>query len=184
VETDVLVVDREDLRLLFTQKPSAALDVLAVLGKRIRRTNQIVRMRAARNVNEVYEEELTLGQRLADQIARFGGSWPFVTLFLALMATWITFNSTVGKPPDPYPFILLNLALSCLAALQAPIIMMSQNRANAKDRIRAEMDYRVNLKAEIEVSELHQKVDAVREELLQAINMMAHHIDEDPKPSA
>ena len=172
-DTDVLVVDREDLRLLFTQKPSAALDVLSVLGKRLRQTNDIVRSRATRNVNEAFEEKLTLGQRLADRIAEFGGSWPFVTVFIVLMAFWIMLNSSLPKPYDPFPFILLNLALSCLAALQAPIIMMSQNRANAKDRLRAELDYRVNVKAEVEIGELHDKVDTLRDEMLARIESLS-----------
>ncbi len=174
-DTDVLVVDREDLRLLFTQKPSAALDVLSVLGKRLRQTNDIVRSRAARNVNEEFEEKLTLGQRLADKIAEFGGSWPFVIAFIVLMASWITLNSVLATPYDPYPFILLNLALSCLAALQAPIIMMSQNRANAKDRLRSELDYRVNVKSELEISELHDKIDSLSDELLRRIESRPQH---------
>jgi uncharacterized membrane protein len=168
-DTDVLVVDREDLHLLFTQKPTAALDVLSVLSKRLRQTNEIVRSRASRNVNELFEEKLTIGQRLADKIAEFGGSWPFVTLFLGILAAWIAANSVAARPFDPFPFILLNLALSCLAALQAPIIMMSQNRANAKDRLRAELDYRVNVKAELEIGQLHDKLDDLRQEVLRAL---------------
>lgn len=178
-ETDVLIVDREDLRILFAKKPDAALDVLSVLGRRIRQTNQIVRTRAARNVNEAFEEKLTLGQRLADQIAMFGGSWPFVIIFLILMATWITINSFLSRPIDPFPFILLNLALSCLAALQAPIIMMSQNRANAKDRLKAELDYRVNVKAELEIAQLHDRLDGVRAEMLHAIDMLGGRIQQE-----
>ena len=168
-ETDALVIDREDLRILFSRKPDAALDVLTVLGRRLRQTNQIVRTRATRNVNEEFEEKLTVGQRLADRIAEFGGSWPFVLIFLALLATWIAINSLLTQPFDPFPFILLNLFLSCLAALQAPIIMMSQNRANAKDRLKAELDYRVNTKAEIEIGQLHDRVEAMRQELLAAV---------------
>jgi len=167
--TDVLVVDREDLRLLFTQKPSAALDVLSVLGKRLRQTNEIVRTRVARNVNEEFEEKLTLGQRLADRIAEFGGSWPFVILFVSALAIWIAMNSTLRQPFDPFPFILLNLILSCLAALQAPVIMMSQNRANAKDRLRSELDYRTNVKAELEIGQLHERLDEMQTVLLQAL---------------
>jgi uncharacterized membrane protein len=113
------------------------------------------------NVNVEFAEELTLGQRLADKIAAFGGSWPFLTCFAIFLAIWIVINSLVIilRPFDPYPFILLNLMLSCLAAVQAPVIMMSQNRQEAKDRLRAEHDYRVNLKAELEIRHLHAKMD-------------------------
>ena len=115
----------------------------------------------ARNINKEFEERRTLGERLADRIAEFGGSWKFILIFLCLIVGWIAFNSFVllAGRFDPYPFILLNLALSCLAAIQAPIIMMSQNRQEAKDRLRAQHDYQVNLKAEIEIRSLHEKID-------------------------
>ncbi len=175
-DTDVLVVDREDLRLLFTRKPEAALDVLSTLGQRLRQTDRLIRARTARNANEVIEERLTFGQRLADRIAAFGGSWNFITIFAVVLIGWMAINSIVAQPFDPFPFILLNLVLSSLAALQAPVIMMSQNRADAKDRIRSELDYQVNLKAETEVAALHEKVDALREELLRSIDLIAAHV--------
>lgn len=115
----------------------------------------------AENLNTTMEEETTFGQRLADKVATFGGSWTFILIFGGILVTWITTNS-VGiffQPFDVYPFILLNLVLSCLAAVQAPVIMMSQNRQEAKDRMRAENDYRVNLKAELEIRHLHAKLD-------------------------
>ncbi len=106
------------------------------------------------------EETLSSGERLADRIAEFGGSWAFILTFLSVMAAWIIINIyLMGRPFDPYPFILLNLVLSCLAALQAPVIMMSQNRQEAKDRRRTEQDYRTDLKAELEVRALHEKLD-------------------------
>lgn len=115
----------------------------------------------ARNVEESYSENLTIGQRLADKIATFGGSWSFILIFFTILLGWISLNTLVllTRPFDPYPFILLNLILSCLAAIQAPIIMMSQNRQETKDRIRAEHDYQVNLKAEIEIQHLNLKLD-------------------------
>jgi uncharacterized membrane protein len=174
-DTDVLVVDREDLRLLFTQKPHAALDVLSMLGQRLRQTNQIIRTRAARNANEVIDERLTIGQRLADRIATFGGSWKFIGTFTVTLIGWMIINSMMARPFDPFPFILLNLVLSSLAALQAPVIMMSQNRADAKDRIRSELDYQVNRKAEMEIGELHMKMDEMRAELLRAIDLATQH---------
>lgn len=108
-----------------------------------------------------FEQELSFGARLADGIASFGGSWAFIIVFGVFIMLWITVNvlALLWKPPDPYPFILLNLILSCLAALQAPVIMMSQNRQEAKDRLRSEHDYRVNLKAELEIRQLHEKID-------------------------
>jgi len=113
------------------------------------------------NINVEFDRELTLGERLADRVAEFGGSWRFILCFTAVMILWICANSVVllRQPFDPYPYILLNLVLSCLAAVQAPVIMMSQNRQEAKDRLRAEHDYRVNLKAELEIRSLNLKID-------------------------
>ena len=126
------------------------------------------RLHISRNTNREYEESLTLGERLADRIAVFGGSWVFILLFLVVLLSWVVLNTVVvarlGKTFDPYPFIFLNLILSMLAALQAPVIMMSQNRHSAKDRVAAEHDYEVNLKAELEILALHQKIDALREQ--------------------
>jgi len=114
-----------------------------------------------KNVDEEFERKWSFGERLADRIASFGGSWTFLICFGAFLALWIGMNSIVlvWRPPDPYPFIFLNLILSCLAAIQAPIIMKSQNRQEAKDRIRSQHDYQVNLKAELEIRHLHDKID-------------------------
>lgn len=115
----------------------------------------------AQNLNAIHAEGSTLGERLADRVASFGGSWTFILCFASVMFVWISMNSLamMGKPFDPFPFILLNLVLSCLAAIQAPVIMMSQNRQESKDRLRAENDYRINLKAELEIRHLHSKID-------------------------
>jgi uncharacterized membrane protein len=122
----------------------------------------------SRNVLEEHQERLTRGQRLADRVASFGGSWPFIILFLAALAAWIILNTVIlagwNRTFDPYPYILLNLVLSMLAAIQAPVIMMSQNRHAEKDRIDAAHDYEVNLKAELEIMSLHQKLDVLRQE--------------------
>jgi uncharacterized membrane protein len=115
------------------------------------------------NTNTVFDSSLTFGQRLADQVAAFGGSWTFILLFFAVMLVWILLNAPAGRAFDPYPFILLNLVLSMLAALQAPVIMMSQNRQAAKDRLDAQHDYEVNLKAEMEIMALHTKMDELRQ---------------------
>jgi uncharacterized membrane protein len=115
----------------------------------------------AMNVDKEFENRWSFSERLADTIARFGGSWTFISCFGAFLAIWIVMNTLVLglHPPDPYPFILLNLLLSCLAAIQAPIIMMSQNRQEAKDRLRSQHDYQINLKAELEIRHLHDKLD-------------------------
>jgi uncharacterized membrane protein len=115
----------------------------------------------SQDVETQFQKKLSLGERLADQIADFGGSWPFILLFGGFILVWIVINTIVllARPFDPYPFILLNLMLSCLAAVQAPVIMMSQNRQEARDRLRSENDYRVNLKAELEIRQLHEKLD-------------------------
>lgn len=117
----------------------------------------------SRNPDAGFESRLTLGQRLADRIADFGGSWPFILIFAGVVGIWMLVNSWLlgTRPFDPYPYILLNLVLSCLAALQAPVIMMSQNRQEDRDRLRAMHDYQVNLKAELEIRHLHQKVDHI-----------------------
>ncbi len=113
------------------------------------------------NIESEFEQKWTLGERLADRVASFGGSWVFLSVFGAFLVLWIAMNSLVlfWRPVDPYPFILLNLMLSCLAAVQAPIIMMSQNRQEAKDRLRSQHDYQINLKAELEIRHLHEKID-------------------------
>ena len=115
----------------------------------------------SRNPDDSFDAKLTLGQRAADRIADFGGSWAFLGIFALLMLAWMFLNSYIlaARPFDPYPYILLNLVLSCLAAIQAPVIMMSQNRQEARDRVRAMHDYQVNLKAELEIRHLHQKLD-------------------------
>ncbi len=115
----------------------------------------------ASNINTEFDRRLTFGERMADKIAEFGGSWRFISIFAAVLVGWIAINSValLRRPFDPYPFILLNLVLSCLAAIQAPVIMMSQNRQESKDRLRAEHDYRVNLKAELEIRHLNEKLD-------------------------
>ena len=113
------------------------------------------------NLEKQFEKKLTFGERLSDRIAEFGGSWRFLITFFGILLVWIAINGVILMTHafDPYPFILLNLILSCLAAVQAPVIMMSQNRAEARDRLRAENDYKINLKAELEIRHLHEKID-------------------------
>jgi CRP/FNR family cyclic AMP-dependent transcriptional regulator len=163
-------IDREDLERLFVRHPKAAIDILAVMGSRLRQTDMLLSRRVSRNANEVLEEKETFGERVADGVARFGGSWAFIFSFAAILLAWVSVNTFLllghRQPFDPYPFILLNLFLSMLAAIQAPVIMMSQNRQDAKDRVRSELDYQVNLKAELGVAKLHEKFDRLEERLL------------------
>jgi len=135
------------------------------------------RLHISRDVLTEHEETLTFGQRMADRVAAFGGSWIFILLFFGVMILWIAINSYVliqwnRHIFDPYPYILLNLVLSMMAAIQAPIIMMSQNRQAVKDRVDATHDYEVNLKAELEIMALHQKIDALREHQWEELIMM------------
>ncbi len=163
--TDTLVLERDEFLDLLRQRPHMAQDVMVALAKRIRRTDNLLRRRVSRNPNEAIEEQETFGDRVADSVARFGGSWKFIFSFAATLLIWVALNTFLSKPWDVYPFILLNLFLSMLAAIQAPVIMMSQNRQDAKDRIRSELDYQVNLKAELGVSTLIQKTDSIKDTL-------------------
>ncbi len=169
--TRTAVVDRDDLAQLFGKKPHAALDVLTVLSRRLRKTDVLLSQRAARNPNLVIEEQSSFGERVADGVARFGGSWSFINFFTAVMLVWMVLNLWgMAHPLDPPPFIGLNLILSMLAALQAPVIMMSQNRQDSKDRVRSELDYQVNLKAEVEIMELHDKVERLKSEIVDRLD--------------
>ncbi len=147
-------LDRDDLVDFVNKNPSAALRIIAEMSERLRQTNELMSRQVARNVLEEAEERLTFGQRIADRVAKFGGSWPFIGVFGGVMVLWMSINIISVANFDPYPFILLNLALSTIAALQAPIIMMSQNRQASKDKLLAENDYQVNLKAEMEIGAL------------------------------
>jgi CRP/FNR family transcriptional regulator, cyclic AMP receptor protein len=159
-DTACLEVSRDDIATLLQRKPLAGMDMLTVLGRQFHATQQLVRVRASRNANEVIEEESTLGQRLADSVARFGGSWTFIVVFCAVLVIYSGLNVALGNGAwDPYPFILLNLFLSMLAALQAPVIMMSQNRQDMKDRLRGELDYAVNRRAAADIQGLANKLN-------------------------
>jgi uncharacterized membrane protein len=156
----------DDFQKFLIEHPDASIDVICEIAQRMRQTNLLVSQRASRNINVEMEERATIGQRIADKVASFGGSWTFIIIYLAFLVSWMGFNTFVlvhygtgpdGKQFDPYPYILLNLMLSMTAALQAPIIMMSQNRAAEKDRLAAEQDFKVNLKSELMLEELSRK---------------------------
>ncbi len=163
-ECRLLEMTRHDFRSFLMDRPAVALSMLGEISKRLRATNELITSIASRNVNVELEEQLTFGDRMADRIAVFGGSWAFIIMFGVLLFGWMGVNTVQlwFSPFDEYPFIFLNLMLSTLAAIQAPIIMMSQNRAQKKDRLRAEMDYQVNLKSELMLQQLHAKIDEMR----------------------
>jgi len=164
--TECIEVDRNDILILLQRKPHAGMDMLAALGHQFHASQQLVRVRANRNPNEIIEEKETRGERVADTVAAFGGSWTFITLFALFMLVYTSINVSLRKQAwDPYPFILLNLFLSMLAAIQAPVIMMSQNRQDKKDRLRGELDYDVNRRAHTEIQGLAHKLNLLGDRL-------------------
>jgi len=160
-------MNRDRLLEFIDKHPHAAIDLLTVVGRRLRATDELLRTHVSRNVNIELRESMTFGERVADKVATFGGSWTFICIFAVVMVVWVILNSAAlfVQHFDPYPYILLNLFLSMIAAIQAPVIMMSQNRQAAKDRLQADQDYQVNLKAELEVAQLHRKLDHLYERL-------------------
>ena len=166
-ETECLVLDREQLVELLTKHPHAGLDLLTVMGQRLRSTNELLRTQVSRNLNEVMEIETTPLQKAADLIAAFSGSMPFLILNATWFAIWIAINTLyLGIPQfDPYPFGLLTMIVSLEAIFLSCFVLISQNRQSVKDRYKADLDYEVNLKAELEVAQLHGKVDRIYEEM-------------------
>jgi uncharacterized membrane protein len=172
-ETVCVEVDRNDISVLLQRKPLAGMDMLAVLGRQFHASQHLVRLRAMRNANEVIDREATFGERIADMVAGFGGSWTFIITFLIGLVVYSAINVLLGhKAWDPYPFILLNLILSMLAALQAPVIMMSQNRQDTRDRLRGELDYEVNRRAEIEIQGLANKLNHLNDKVADVEDML------------
>ena len=165
-ETCCIEVDRHDILVLLQRKPHSGMDMLAVLGHHFHGAHQLVRVRANRHPNEVIDEDVTHGEHIADQVAAFGGSWRFIAIFAVFMTVYTVINVALrNKAWDPYPFILLNLVLSMLAAIQAPVIMMSQNRQDKKDRLRSELDYDVNRRAHGEIQGLAHKLNLLADRL-------------------
>ena len=165
-ESQCIEVDRDDIAVLLQRKPMAGMDMLTVLGKQFHASQQLVRVRANRNPNEIIEKEMTFGERIADRVAGFGGSWTFILTFLTVLVIYTAVNIILGRSAwDPYPFILLNLFLSMLAAIQAPVIMMSQNRQDTKDRLRSELDFDVNRRAESEIQGLARKLNLIGDKI-------------------
>jgi len=165
-ETTCIEVDRGDIAVLIQRKPHAGLDILTVMARQVHAAQELARTRSMRNPNQVIEETSTFGERLADGVAHFGGSWAFIITFGVAIIVYSGMNVALGKQAwDPYPFILLNLFLSMLASIQAPVIMMSQNRQDTKDRLRGELDYEVNRRAESEIQGLSRKLNLLGEKI-------------------
>jgi len=190
VDTHLHRLSSDDFQQFLMEHPDCAIDVICEIGTRMRQTNMLVSQRVSRNINREMEENLTVGQRIADKVASFGGSWSFIMLYSGALILWMALNTFVlayyghgenGAQFDPYPYILLNLMLSMTAALQAPVIMMSQNRAAEKDRLAAEQDFKVNLKSELMLEELVRKSgcrDAQLDQLVDIVSSLR-----DPKGS-
>ena len=166
-DSRLAVLSREAFLAFVRRKPDVALEMLTALTERLRRTDELLRSRVSRNVNEEQEARLTLADRAADMIAEFGGSWKFIGVSIALIIFWIIFNSYILVSGfDPAPYQMLNLVLAVIAGMQAPIIMMSQNRQGEKDRLRADLDYQVNLKNELSLAEVLRRLDVLESERL------------------
>src|SRR6202789_1244327 len=165
-ETTCVEISRDDIATLLERKPLAGMDMLRVLGHQFHASQQLVRLHASRNANDVIEEAYTVGEHIADKVASFGGSWTFIILFAIVLIVYTCINIVLrGRAWDPYPFILLNLFLSMLAAIQAAVIMMSQNRQDKKDRLRSELAFDVNRRPEAEIQSVSRKLNRVTDKL-------------------
>jgi uncharacterized membrane protein len=162
IDSCLAVLPRAEFRAFLRKNPDIALGILTALTHRLRRTDDLLRHRVSRNANEEEAARLTVADRAADMIAEFGGSWKFIGVSISFTIFWIILNTWfLLQPFDQYPYVLLNLVLGMIAGLQAPIIMMSQNRQGQKDRLRADLDYRVNLKNELLLSEVLRRLEAL-----------------------
>jgi CRP/FNR family transcriptional regulator, cyclic AMP receptor protein len=168
-DAQLAVLSREHFLSFMRSNPNVALEMLTALANRLRSTDELLRHTATRNVNVEEEAQLTLADRAADVIAEFGGSWKFIFTAIGFLIVWVVMNTVLlsQKPFDKYPFILLNLVLNMIFALQAPIIMMSQNRQSHKDRLRADLDYQLNLKNELELNEIVERLKALERDYLE-----------------
>lgn len=183
-ETRLVEMQRGDFITFVMERPSVGVSMLSEMAKRLLLTNELITSLASKNPNEEIEEDLSFGDRVSDKIAIFGGSWPFIFSFGGFMFLWISLNTiqVISRPFDVYPFILLNLMLSTVAALQAPVIMMSQNRAQKKDRLKADLDYQVNVKSELMLQQLHKKIDRMMDEEILEIRKEIAALKKHPAP--
>jgi CRP/FNR family transcriptional regulator, cyclic AMP receptor protein len=169
MDTSLVCVPLSAIAPLIDGHPAAARQFISVVIQRLRGADELLSRLQIKNVNDIVDEQMTMGERIADMVAKFGGSWTFIISFGVFLLLWMAINTAylLTNPPDPFPYIFLNLILSCLAALQAPIIMMSQNRQAAKDRLQADQDFQINVKAEFAIQQLHRKVDELRTGFIQ-----------------
>jgi uncharacterized membrane protein len=167
----LLEMKRNDFLAFIHERPSVAILMISEIGQRLRATNDLVTSLASKNVNVEMDERLSFGDRLADKTTDMFGSWKFIIWFMVFLGVWVSFNivQLIFAPFDSYPFVFLNLLLGIVSAFQAPLIMMSQNRAQKKDRLRAELDYQVNLKSELMLQQLHAKLEEIRAAELQSM---------------
>ncbi len=188
-ETELLVLDRDDLLLLFQKKPDAALHMLAAMSSMTRKADQLLRTRVSRNVNEEVQAHFTLIERVADWIAWFSGSMPFLAINLIWFVTWITLNTLIlpvdpvtnERGFDPFPFGLLTMIVSLEAIFLSCFVLISQNRQAEKDRVRSDIEYEVNIKAELEVAHLHEKTDRMYEEMLARFTKLEKSLAQSPQ---
>jgi len=182
-ESQLVCLPLAAIAVLVDAHPDAARQFIGTIVHRLRAADELLSRLQIRNVNELLEERMTMGERVADLVARFGGSWTFIIFFGVFLILWAVVNSLVlVNALDPYPYIFLNLILSCIAALQAPVIMMSQNRQATKDRLQADQDYQINIKAEFAIQQLHRKVDELRAGVIQLRHADAARRKDGPYP--
>lgn len=181
-DAELLILDREDLLLFLRKKPDAALDILTVMGQRIRNSDELVRKRVSRNANEEVEDNRSLVDKAADWIAEFSGSLPFLGLHIIWFAIWVGWNTIpLFLHFDPFPYGLLTMTVSLEAIILSVFVLLSQNRQVAKDRIRSDIEYEVNLKAELEVAHLHEKVDQLQADMLARLQTIEKAINRNQK---
>jgi uncharacterized membrane protein len=168
-DASLICIPLTSIASLTNRSPTAARQFMSVIIHRLRTADELLARVQIKNINEVVDEQMSVGQKVADLVARFGGSWIFIISFCVFLLLWMAVNTIyiLKAPPDPFPFIFLNLILSCIAALQAPVIMMSQNRQAAKDRLQADQDFQINIKAEFAIQQIHRKLDELRAGLIQ-----------------
>ena len=176
-DTSLVCIPLNVIAALMSAHADAARQFMGVIIHRLRSADELLSRLQIKNVNDIVDEHMTLGERIADLVAHFGGSWTFIISFGVFLLIWMAANTAyiLIRPLDPYPYIFLNLILSCLAALQAPVIMMSQNRQASKDRLQADQDYQINIKAEFAIQQLHRKLDELRASLISHRNTEADH---------
>ena len=169
VDASLICIPLASIAALTNRSPTAARQFMSVIIHRLRTADELLARVQLKNINEVVDEQMSVGQKVADLVARIGGSWIFISSFCAFLLLWMAINTAYffRSPPDPFPYIFLNLILSCIAALQAPVIMMSQNRQSLKDRLQADQDFQINIKAEFAIQQIHRKLDELRAGLIQ-----------------